>query len=359
MLPMHETPPAAVASDPETWFHTLATHFVEAQIYFHLNQCGVMHHLRGGGATSAEIAARLKLDERILGILLDYAASVGELVTRASDGRYVVTAFGEKVLGRYGKTNGERTTYNLFDVRIGAWGPLWTNLGPLLDRSVVYGKDVRRAGEFAADGLFKLAAPLAPAIERAAARAGATTVVEIGPTSGILAQLAERRPERRYVGVDVKEESLRDAAALAAERGVHDIRWLHGDLFEPDAWLRELPTDGPALFFSCHCHEFLAAGTEHVVRALRRLTRWAPTAAFVALEQPRLEPWRRDDVSLTEWLYAHSNVLIHHLIKNAKILSGEEWRALLLDGGCASVSFEETAGFGFTAYVGTVARQPA
>jgi hypothetical protein len=353
MLPTHV--PAPAVADPETWFHTLATHFVEAQIYFHLNQCRVMHHLRGEGAHSAEIAERLGLDARILDILLEYAANVGDVVARSGDGRYAVTAFGEKVLVRYGKTNGDRTTYNLFDVRIGAWGPLWTNLGALLDRSVTYGEGLRREGAFAADGLFKLAAPLAPAIERVVSRIGASAVVEIGPTSGILAQLAERSPQRWYAGVDVKEESLHGAAALAAERGVHDIRWLRGDLFEPGAWLAQLPANGPALFFSCHFHEFLAAGSERVVRALREVTRWPDAAAVVALEQPRLEPSRRDDVSVTAWLYAHSNVLIHHLIKNAKILTGDEWRALLLEGGCTSVAPEETAGFGFTAYVGTVA----
>ncbi len=347
-----------VEPDPETWFHTLATHFVEAQIYFHLNQLGVMHELRGGGARSAEIAARLELDERILDILLDYASNVGQFVARAPDGRYAVTPFGRRVLDRYGKTNGERTVYNLFDVRIGAWGPLWTNLGGLLDKSVVYGRDLHRIGDFAADGLFKLAAPLGSAIEHAAARLGAATVVEVGPTSGILAQLAEREPSRSYVGVDVKQRSLSDAEALAAERGVRGIRWLEGDLFEPEPWLAQLPAGQPTLFFSCHFHEFLAGGKQRVADALQRLTHWPGAAGVVVLEQPRLEPEQRDDVSLTQWLYAHSNVLIHHLIKNAKILTTTEWRHMLLAAGCASVELERTDCFGFTSLVGAIAASP-
>lgn len=344
-----------MAQDPETWFHTLATHFVEAQIYFHLNQTGVVHELREGGARAADIAARLELDERILDVLLDYAASVGPVIAREPDGRYALTEFGERVLRRYGKTNGERTAYNLFDVRVGAWGPLWTNLSGLLDRSLVYGRDLHRIGDYAADGLFKLAAPLAASVERAAARLGARTVVELGPTSGILAQLAEGEPNRTYAGIDIKPRSLRDAEALAAERGVRAIRWLEGDLFAPEPWLAELPADGPALFFSCHFHEFLAAGSERVADALRRLARWPGTAGIVMLEQPRLEFAQRGGVAQTEWLYAHSNVLIHHLIKNAKILTAEEWRRMLLDAGCTSVSLEETACFGFTSLVGTVA----
>jgi hypothetical protein len=352
------TPAAGAEQDPETWFHTLATHFVEAQIYFHLNQLGVMHQLRDGGARSAEIAARMQLDERILDILLDYVANVGQLVACRPDGRYALTPFGRRVLDRYSKTNGERQTFNLFDVRIGAWGPLWTNLGGLLDGSIVYGRDLHRIGDYAADGLFKLAAPLGSAIEHAAARLGAATVVEIGPTSGILAQLAERAPARTYVGVDVKQRSLSDAEALAAERGVRRIRWLQGDLFEPEPWLAQLPAGQPTLFFSCHFHEFLAGGKERVAGALERLTHWPAAAGVVVLEQPRLELAQRDDVSLTQWLYAHSNVLIHHLIKNAKILTNQEWRHMLLDAGCASVSLEQTDCFGFTSLVGAIAGSP-
>jgi hypothetical protein len=338
--------------DPEIWFHTLATHFVEAQIYFHLNQLDVFPHLREGGAHSADVAERLRLDARILDILLDYVAHIGQIVTREPGGRYQITPFGERVLTRYGKTNGDQVSYNLFDVRIGAWGPLWTNLRGLLDQSIIYGKDLHRIGDYAADGLFKLAAPLAPAVERVAARIGASIVVEIGPTSGILAQLAETTPSRSYIGVDIKERSLRDAEALSIARGVRQIRWLHGDLFEPDAWLGELPAGAPALFFSCHYHEFLARGRDRVVRVMQRLMGARPSTSMVVLEQPRLDESQRGEVSLTQWLYAHSNVLIHHLIKNAQILTRDEWRQLLLEGGCGSVSLEQTAGFGFTAFVG-------
>jgi hypothetical protein len=341
-------------ADPEAWFHRLATHYVEAQIYFHLNQCGVFQQIAGGECTSPAIAEKLDLDPRILDILLDYAAHIGDLICRTVENRYELTQFGHQVLSRYGKVNGNRTIYNMFDVRIGAWGPVWANLGSLLNRSAVYGKDIHRAGQFAAEGLFKLAVPLTPAVEKTINRLEAQTIVEIGPTSGILAQLAERDPSRHYIGVDINPQSLIDAKRLAEERGIECIQWIHGDLFKPAEFLDRLPREGRALLFSCYFHEFLAGGADPVTRSLRSITRHPTVAGVLALEQPRLEGAGRNEYSTTQWLYAHSNVLIHHLIKNAKILTDEEWTGLLMEGGCSAVDVQPTRGFGFNAYVGTV-----
>lgn len=340
-------------TSPEEWFHRLATHYVEAQIYFHLNQCGVFQKLRDG-ATAGELAATLDLDERILHSLLDYAADVGEIIQAGGDGRFGLTPFGQKVAERYSKVNGDRVTYNMFDVRVGAWGPVWVNLGEMLRKTKVYGVDVHRAGEFAADGLFKLAAPLAEAVHRAADRLDASTVVELGPTSGILAQLAAAPggDKRRYAGVDINPESLDFASRLARERGVDSIAWYHGDAFEPAGWMPAFAREQRVMYFSCHFHEFLSHGAAVVERALREMTAAPNTAGILALEQPRMEPEVRESTSSTRWLYAQSNVLIHHLIKNARILYGSEWQELLRNGGCGEVWVEDTKGFGFNAYVG-------
>ncbi|MDG4763209.1 class I SAM-dependent methyltransferase [Solwaraspora sp. WMMD406] len=341
------------SADPQAWFHQLATHYVEAQIYFHLNQCGVFQRLRAGG-TAGELAEALDLDERVLGSLLDYAASVGEIIHVDSDGVFTLTPFGQAVTDRYSKVNGDRTSYNMFDVRVGAWGPVWVGLGDMLRKSKVYGVDLHRAGEYAADGLFKLAAPLADAVHRAADRLAATAVVELGPTSGILAQLAGAPggDTRRYVGVDINPQSLEHAGRLAAERGVNSIAWYHGDAFEPAGWAAALAEERRVLYFSCHFHEFLAHGEDVVERGLRELTAAPNTAGVLILEQPRMEPELRETTSSTRWLYAQSNVLIHHLIKNARILYGSQWQQLLHQGGCDDVTVEQTNGFGFTAYLG-------
>lgn len=350
--------PATGFTDPEEWFHRLATHYVEAQIYFHLNQSGVFPSLRDG-ATAGEMAETLGLDERILRSLLDYAADVGEIVAVDPEGRFSLTPFGEQVVSRYSKVNGEQTSYNMFDVRVGAWGPVWQNLGEMLRRSRVYGVDVHRAGEFAADGLFKLAAPLAEAVLRSADRLAATAVVELGPTSGILAQLAAAPggDKRRYVGVDINPESLVHADRLARERGVDGISWQHGDAFAPAGWLPRLDDEERVLYFSCHFHEFLAHGQDQMEQALREVTAAPNTTGVLVLEQPRMAPEQRASTSPTRWLYAQSNVLIHHLIKNARILYGTEWQELLRRSGCDEVRVEETRGFGFSAYVGEPAHR--
>lgn len=355
--PTSRTVAAAGLADPEQWFHRLATHYVEAQIYFHLNQCGVLPMLREG-ATAAAMAAALGLDERVLECLLDYAASVGDVVAAREQGTFGLTPFGHAVIERYGKTNGDRTTYNLFDVRIGAWGPVWVSLGEMLRQTKTYGVDLHRAGEFAADGLFKLAAPLAEVVERVADQLGAATIVELGPTSGILAQLAAAPggERRRYAGVDIKRESLDFAQRLAHERGVDDIAWHLGDAFEPAAFMGALADRERVMVFSCHFHELLSHGVSAVEQALRGVTAAPNAVGVVALEQPRLEPAQREHASPTRWLYAQSNVLIHHLIKNARILHDAQWQQLLRSGGCTDVWVEPTRGFGFSAYVGAVRR---
>lgn len=339
-------------ADPEEWFHRLATHYVEAQIYFHINQCGVFQKLLEG-ATAAELASELDLNEYTLKSLLEYASDVGEIVCVDAAGRFGLTPFGRTVVDRYGKFHGERAIYNMFDVRVGAWGPVWTSLGDLLRNTKAYGVDVHRAGDYAADGLFKLAGPLAATVNRAADELGATAVVELGPTSGILAKLASAPGDRRrYIGIDIKQESLDWARGLANEQGVDSVSWRLGDVFAPAGWLGELAREARVLYFSCHFHEFLSQGIPVFERSLRKLTAQRNTAGVLALEQSRPEHALRGESSPTQWLYGQSNVLIHHLIKNARILYRSEWEELLQRGGCPNVRVEETQAFGFSAFIG-------
>ena len=337
---------------PEEWFHTLATNYVEAQIYFHLNQVGVVEKLRERPSTPATLANELELDLRILEILLAYAANVGDLIELVEAGRYGITRFGHEILARYSKSNGEQRRLNLFDVRVGAWGIVWQKLGAMLTKSEVYGRDFRRAGDYAADGLFKLAVPLASVLHDIALEAQVDTLVEIGPTSGLLALLFEAGAARRCVGIDIRQDSLRLAARLAEERNVRDIEWVHGDLFEPGAWLRDITGGHRSLFFSCHFHEFLSQGVDRVAASIRKLATAHGSQGVTILEQPRLELWQRDSISKPQWLYSQSNVLIHHLIRNARIQTVDEWRALLKAAGCTQVHTLPTNAFGFNALWG-------
>ena len=343
--------------DPEEWFHSLATSYVESQIYFHLNQCGVFQYLLLGGSAK-NIAESLKLDERILESLLDYSANVGDIICVDEYGLYCLTNFGHEVVERYGKKNGDRTVYNMFDVRVGAWGPVWANLSELLRKSKIYGIDVHRAGEHAADGLFKLASPLSHAVNKAATELSATTIVELGPTSGIMAILASAKngSNRRYVGIDIKQESLDLAMSLAQERGVSFITWQLGDIFVPETWINLFNDDERILFFSCHFHEFLSQGIEKMERVILKLSKRSTTVGIQILEQPRLPIEQRYLHSSTRWKYSESNVLIHHLIKNARILYDNEWQNLLRKGGCHDVVVSDAKGFGFRSYIGMITK---
>ncbi len=340
-------------TSPEEWFHNLATRYVEVQIYFHLNQCGVFQELQNPVKTD-KIAAVLNLDERILHTLLDYAANVGDILEQDEEQQFRLTEFGARVLDRYSKKNGDQISYNMFDVRTGAWGPVWNNLGEMLKNNLEYGVDFVRSGNFAADGLFKLAAPLGPSVKQAATSLDATAIVEIGPTSGLLAQLSTNpdNGEFKYVGLDVKQESLDDARKLADARGENQIEWLLGNVNNPENWIDKLDNHQSVLYFSCHFHEFLSHGQEKLEEALTIINNRANTCGTLVLEQPRLNKDDRNLVPPTKWLYAQSNVLIHHLIKNAKILDTDEWNSFLRKSGCHDVSVESTRGYGFSAFVG-------
>lgn len=342
-------------SSPEEWFHNLATRYVEVQIYFHLNQCGVFQKLKSI-SDPTHIASDLNLDERILRTLLEYVANVGNLLEIHDDDAVHITDFGHSVLNRYSKTNGEMTTYNMFDVRTGAWGPVWHNLGKMLRKESIYGQDFSRSGNFAADGLFKLAAPLISTVQETVELFEATTIVEIGPTSGLLAQLASIKSINgiRLLGLDVKQESLDDARNLADERGNNDIQWLRGDVNEPENWIDRISDGERVLYFSCHFHEFLSHGRPRLESALSKIHNAATTVGTLILEQPRLEQEDKNSVDPTKWLYAQSNVLIHHLIKNAKILSSNEWEEFLRSTGCKSIQVKPTNAYGFNGYVGKV-----
>jgi hypothetical protein len=114
----------------------------------------------------------------------------------------------------------------------------------------------------------------------------------------------------------------------------------------------ELEREKRVLYFSCHFHEFLAQGVPAFEQALQVITAQPNTVGILALEQPRPEHALRSSSSPTRWLYGQSNVLIHHLIKNARILYGLEWEELMRKGGCSEVWVEDTKAFGFSAYLG-------
>ncbi len=169
-------------------------------------------------------------------------------------------------------------------------------------------------------------------------------------TSGLLERLADGRPDLGLVGLDRDPAALTDMAARAERAGVGRCQWVAGDFFEPSGWAETLPDAETGVVFSIHFHELLAAGEARVVEALRGLAAARPGWHVVALEQPRLPAEDEARVSETLWLYNHSNLLIHHLIGNGRILTDADWRALFERAGCRISAVTPLRYLGYQAY---------
>jgi hypothetical protein len=328
--------------DPETWFHERASHYVEAQVLYHLNACGVFSALAEGCATTGALAERLDLTEVVLETLLCFVEGVDMLLVRGPSGEWGLTEFGRSVLDRYGRMDAEGLHLNLFDVRVGAYGPVWEACGALLRGERTYGADLARKGDAAAEGVYKVGARMGPALARWMESQQLDGVVEWGVTTGLLAGL----PVPARVGVDRNAGALQAAASRAVADGQADIDWVEADLFSPSSWIGRTPA-GRSAHFSVHFHELLAHGEEAVITLLQTLGEAQPGNLVVALEQPRLDLSARDTTPRSEWLYACSNVLIHHLIGNGRILDRAEWTDLFRRGGCTPVRGESMGYLGY------------
>ena len=320
---------------PEQWFHRRATHYVEAQMLFHLSQVGVFHLLDDSGPCTAEtMANELGLVPEVLSTVLDYLQGVDQILERDLDGRYGLTAFGRAVLKRFGRDDGDRKFFNFFDVRVGSYGEVWRNLGALLQGSAQYGQEVRRVGGVAASAVYTVSARMIGSVHQQLERLKAKTVIEIGVSTGLLSLLRQRNPDLNLIGMDRSLDCLSVAQQRANEQGCDGIEWVQGDFFQPKDWMANVGTDsGSLVIMSVHFHELLAAGPQAVIEALHQMGERWPGIRLLVLEQPRLSEDDRNRVSEVEWLYSHSNILIHHLIGNGKILSQEQWNSLFLKAG--------------------------
>ena len=354
--PAHADAPApspAPSESPEAWFHRRATYYVEAQVLFHLNQVGIFSALESGGSfTAAQLAAGLDLDEHLVDVLLDYVFEVDQVLSRDASGRYALSAFGKQVVQRFSSSEPQLPArINFFDVRVGGYGPVWANLGRMLQGTARYGQDFQRDGRYAEAGVRKLSTRFWPALQHELTTLPIGQVLEIGLTTGLLERVGVEQPRLGLYGVDRSSAALAQARARAVGMGVERIQWLQGSLFDLETWSLPIHTDPPGLIFSLHFHEFLAAGEAQVVAWLRELRHRFPGWYVLALEQPRLPHADRESLPDHQWLYAQSNVLIHHLIGNGRILSREQWIDLGQRAGCKLVRDRACDYLGYRAFV--------
>jgi SAM-dependent methyltransferase len=338
---------------PESWFHRRATLYVESQILFHLNQVGVLSFLSDRGAhTAPQIAASLHLEPGPTDALLDYVFEVDDLLERDHDGKYSLSDFGCNVVDRFSdaKSEGGPRSINMFDVRVGAYGPVWQNLGNLLSGIGQYGQDFHRDGRYAENGVSKLAMKFWPSLTEQIDEFAPTRIVELGLTTGLLERLAQRFPAPAYFGLDRSAAAIQASTQSSAALGVKNISWIQSDFYDFDHWCKTLDADEPGMIYSLHFHELMARGQHAFVEALCELRARLPDWVVVAFEQPRLHRDERTAVPETLWLYSQSNVLIHHLIGNGKILSCEAWIDLGHQAGCRKVTGRACNYLGYQAF---------
>ena len=337
---------------PEAWFHEVATHYVEAQVLFHLNRAGVLEAIDRSSAIAVEdLAAQLGLQRDPLETLLDYVIGVDRLLHRDDQGRVRFTAWGHEVLERYGRVgqDGART-FNFFDVRVGAYGPVWAALGGLLSGEERYGETLARAGDEAAQGVYTVGARFGGALGGLIDELGPSTFVEIGVTSGLASYVGASRPRLRLVGLDRDRAALDQARTRAEADGVHEVHWLECDLFDLDQWVPTLASFEPGVITTVHLHEILAGGAPRLIQLLRDLSERLPGWHLIGLEQPLLPEADRAETSPPLWLYNHSNVLIHHLIGNGRILTENGWMEVFEKAGVQVTGAEGLNYLGYKAY---------
>lgn len=333
--------------DPQTWFHDKATAYVEAQMLFHLGRAGVFAALAEGPATVEELCASLGLEAAPLAACLEYIAGVDDLIARDDAGAYGLTEFGRAVLARFGRDTPDGLRVNMFDVRVGAYGPVWAGLGGMLDGSTPYGAGLTRAGDEAATALYTVCTRMAPALRAVVAELGVRQAVEIGVTTGLLEHLSGMGLTLH--GLDRAAPALDAAEARRAAAGTDPVHWIAHDFFDP-AWAEPLAEGGPGVIYSVHFHEIIAGGEDRLVDLLRALGERLPGWCVLAAEQPRLPDEARASTTRSGWLYAQSNVLIHHLIGNGRILTDGQWRALFARAGLEQVQIKDMNYLGYRSH---------
>lgn len=343
---------------PEAWFHQTATAYVKAQLLHHLASCGVVALLAAEGPLAAPaIAERLGLVPTVLESMLEYVAGVDDLIVRDPEGAYALTAFGRAVVERYGRQTSAGLRLNLFDVRVGSYGPVWAAAGDLLRGDAVYGRDVLRKGDAAAGALYTIAARMGPPLRRLVTNLGVRAAAEVGVTTGLVGTLAGAGSLRVLFGVDRSHDELARARRAAEAEG-QPVRFVQGDFFDPEPWAARLAGEGPGVLFTVHFHELAAGGAERLGAALRRLDGLLPGWYVVALEQPYPDRGAQASTPCSLWLYGWSNVLIHHLIGNGRILTDAAWTDLFGDGGARPVRSVPLDYLGYVAYVASLGATP-
>ncbi|MDZ4083890.1 MAG: hypothetical protein U1E10_13185 [Bdellovibrionales bacterium] len=335
---------------PESYFHEVGTHYVVAELLFHLNKTPALTYLCDKKRTSiSKLCEDLKLDLKIVTSLFDYLSNVTPLF-ELTDDQLSLTEFGEKYLTRFSRrTAAGELQLNFWDVRVGAYGNVWESVDRLATKEAIYGQNLKRAGQFAENGVFKLASQFWPSIRDVLKEINdLETVGEFGVNSGLLKFLEDEKLEVQLLGVDKSSESISHVKEKLGPGS--KIKFQEADILDVEKWAAGLDRQKAQLFFSIHFHEFMAF--EGLVPGLLgNLKKQFKDCYLLAFEQPRLDPEERNSVAPHLWSYSFSNILIHHLIGNGKILKRSEWKDLFESQGGKVVKHQPTGYLGYEMFL--------
>lgn len=336
---------------PENWYHTVGAHYLAVQIYFHLNQVGVMNFLIDHAPVeAAQIAQQLNLDERLLTDLLLYIAHVDSIVEVNDNKEFQYTDFGLDVIKRYGRVENNQTTLNFHNVRVGGFSPIFNSMTELLKKEKTYGQDVFRNGGAIEAGLYTISDRFVDSVHTAVKRLKPSAIVELGTDTGLIWKAKEAAPEAQLYGLDKSEAVIKEAQEkLKASENTSPVTWLQENLYEVEKWAPQIKEKERVCFFSVHFHEFVKDTKDQVATAVEKMKSHFPGSHIIVLEQPMHSTKDRNKMSEALWLYSHSNVLIHHLINSGRILPIEEWLDLFQGAGAELVDQRATGYLGYEA----------
>jgi len=281
---------------------------------------GVMDALTGGAASSAELAGKLDLDERILSYVLDYLDLVHVLKRNPRNRGYSLDRLGEQLT---------REPRGVFDLARG-YEPVLAELTGLLRGEKAVGREVTREPRFIArgEGALGLTLPF-PVLADVVKRGNFRRVLDLrcGHLE-FLFTLCRADPEMRCYGIDPSRDAVEHARSALADSPFRDrVTVEHGDLFAIDGFLERWP-DVDVMTAYDTFHEHLISGTGKIEELLRHCHSKFPGVALVVAEfcrQPR-ERLRRRPTAFVE----------HHLwhnLTNQVLLSADEWRSIFRRAG--------------------------
>ncbi len=318
--------------------------YVTAALDF-LHREGVLAAL-GSGAAVALVAERFGFDADALAKLVEYVALRSDVVERVDDPR------GTRFAASAAYRDGSAAAY-LLDQYAGGFGPCLLNLREVMRAPAEAGRFVDRARH--ADAYRRSGnGSSAPELVALADELGIGVLLDLGCGGGqLLAELAERRPQFRGIGIDANPFAVEAARRTLAARGLDGrVELLCGDLAALGALLSEERRASVDALAAVSVANAYAAGypgrtIDDFLRALQAL--FPNRFLFLCDYYGRLDAVRDEPARFRR-------TLLHDL---AQVVSGEgvppanlaAWREIYARTGCTLVAHADAENDGIARFL--------